>query len=626
MISDSILRFIVEDDDEEPVKDILGLAHFAEPSWEGRPEDRDVLYDELGRQMASSRNLRGLRTWVRQYPIQSVEIRRKGESEHSDGAMLVRFMNGWYCVTHWSSYSVLTNSLRNWRNLEGAKLIVNGQDAGKIGYRNPALQEAMEEEELADLLGDYSLTGQVSADSVWKQVASNRWVFQQNSHQRLDLSVDTETGQWTAQVMFDEMYLSRFVGNEEEMKAKLREYGYMPGEEYHQAMVLHNRSKQVREGLDDEDDMKDVTLPGHNVQVNDEQWSRYGHDAVWSCQVEQNKWWKVGTTAQYPDFSVGTPYPTKGGTGFNPHMNDDPDPAMLHAVLSAVVVAAKEKGFDRVSFVKSTPRVYDAMEEAVGSLEKDGLIKITGYSGAVIQASLRGGLGEAMEDEDDLKDVIFPNEELTLSQIKALAPDFFDRKTTKFFGTKQVYKYPGNYIVLKNVKAYRPATAFGHPQTRTSFVIYQLTRNDERPDLLYKGEAADLDEAKDMIKRGDFRTRLQRAQDFVREGMEDDPLFMELPRIESVHVVGRNWWRRGAGGNYYRADIYVNGEKVTTLPEQGGSDQQYLYDAFDWLESNGYIQRIRSKNGSPEWPRTVAERLGFKLSYEAYPVKRERDL
>ncbi|MGV0949243.1 MAG: 2'-5' RNA ligase family protein [Azonexus sp.] len=41
----------------------------------------------------------------------------------------------------WCSYGVLKWALRNWRNLYGATLFVDGQEAGTVSYRNPALAE-----------------------------------------------------------------------------------------------------------------------------------------------------------------------------------------------------------------------------------------------------------------------------------------------------------------------------------------------------------------------------------------------------------------------------------------------------------------------------------------------------
>lgn len=41
----------------------------------------------------------------------------------------------------WACFDVLKWSLRNWRNLYGVPLFVNGEPAGKVDYRNPALAE-----------------------------------------------------------------------------------------------------------------------------------------------------------------------------------------------------------------------------------------------------------------------------------------------------------------------------------------------------------------------------------------------------------------------------------------------------------------------------------------------------
>jgi hypothetical protein len=43
--------------------------------------------------------------------------------------------------SQWASYWVLKNALRNWRNLYGVPLFVDGVESGVVGYRNPALIE-----------------------------------------------------------------------------------------------------------------------------------------------------------------------------------------------------------------------------------------------------------------------------------------------------------------------------------------------------------------------------------------------------------------------------------------------------------------------------------------------------
>jgi hypothetical protein len=97
-------------------------------------------------------------------------------------------------------------------------------------------------------------------------------------------------------------------------------------------------------------------------------------------------------------------------------------------------------------------------------------------------------------------------------------------------------------------------------------------------------------------------------------------------KIDSIHVVGRRWFQRTYGNTYHVADIYVNDKLVHTTPMEYGYGDQFQWTAAQWLEDNGYIKRERSKNGScdPMW--VVAERMGFKYSYEVYDVRRQRDL
>ena len=71
----------------------------------------------------------------------------------------------------------------------------------------------------------------------------------------------------------------------------------------------------------------------------------------------------------------------------------------------------------------------------------------------------------------------------------------------------------------------------------------------------------------------------------------DDPstfIKQEIARradVKKIEICGRNWWRRGAGGNYCRAYIYINDKLVHTTPVMGGSSEHYLQMATDWLRS-----------------------------------------
>jgi hypothetical protein len=131
-----ILDFLLEDE-EETLKDILDPS---EIGWGMQPGDELYLYDQHGNRIRRSRNLAGIRRYVARWPVKQVEIkvieRPRGDTE---GGVRIDFTNGYYWVGRFADYHVLKWALRNWRNLYGAKLIVNDQDAGQISYRNPAL-------------------------------------------------------------------------------------------------------------------------------------------------------------------------------------------------------------------------------------------------------------------------------------------------------------------------------------------------------------------------------------------------------------------------------------------------------------------------------------------------------
>jgi hypothetical protein len=87
---------------------------------------------------------------VGQYPAEGVYIWNiKGSSGWSKGRIVVVLSlpqgygnprKEWPIQQNWASYEVLRDSLRTWRNLQGASLFINGVPAGKVGYRNPALR------------------------------------------------------------------------------------------------------------------------------------------------------------------------------------------------------------------------------------------------------------------------------------------------------------------------------------------------------------------------------------------------------------------------------------------------------------------------------------------------------
>lgn len=111
----------------------------------------------------------------------------------------------------------------------------------------------------------------------------------------------------------------------------------------------------------------------------------------------------------------------------------------------------------------------------------------------------------------------------------------------------------------------------------------------------------------------------------------DDPdtiLKQEVERrsepIKKLEVRGRRWFRRGAGGVYCKAYIYINDKLVHVTPEQYGYGDHYLTLAKDWLMRNGYLVGLLDDERDPLW--TLRDRHKIDLQYGVVDVARERDL
>lgn len=105
------------------------------------------IYNKDSEVVSKSKNLRGIRRAVGTFPVEFVRIYKAADGS---GVMRVEFkkyvnttmfslLYPSYCVIPWGSFAVLCNSLRNWRNLYGVKLYVNGISQGLIGYDNAIL-------------------------------------------------------------------------------------------------------------------------------------------------------------------------------------------------------------------------------------------------------------------------------------------------------------------------------------------------------------------------------------------------------------------------------------------------------------------------------------------------------
>lgn len=102
-------------------------------------------------------------------------------------------------------------------------------------------------------------------------------------------------------------------------------------------------------------------------------------------------------------------------------------------------------------------------------------------------------------DPSELASSLEPSGQYSLSEIKALVPEFFSRSNTKVFGTRKVWlRQPGNHIILQNSKKNRYGT------TETDYVVYQL--------VFYGPE----ERSADLMWRGSFKLR-EWATDFARK-------------------------------------------------------------------------------------------------------------
>jgi hypothetical protein len=98
--------------------------------------------------------------------------------------------------------------------------------------------------------------------------------------------------------------------------------------------------------------------------------------------------------------------------------------------------------------------------------------------------------------------------------------------------------------------------------------------------------------------------------------------------MKTLRVEGRRWFNRLKGNTYYSARCYLDDKYVGGIDYGYGYDEQYLWDAFKWLEANGHITPPRLTNGREyvEAPWQWAERVGVKLLSSAVDVKRKKDL
>ena len=92
-----------------------------------------VVTDRNGKTVNQSRNLRGIREYVRKNLIKELKIK---EIEQRKGHIEIYFDNGAYFQTVFESFTVLKQFVRQWRSVYGCRLSVNNESYGNIRYNN----------------------------------------------------------------------------------------------------------------------------------------------------------------------------------------------------------------------------------------------------------------------------------------------------------------------------------------------------------------------------------------------------------------------------------------------------------------------------------------------------------
>lgn len=93
----------------------------------------EVIRDKYGNPIKTSRNLRGIREYVSDHIIKFLAIHRIARGR---GKLEILFEDKSSYETNFESYIVLKDFVRKWRNVYGSPLIVNGEEAGEVGFYN----------------------------------------------------------------------------------------------------------------------------------------------------------------------------------------------------------------------------------------------------------------------------------------------------------------------------------------------------------------------------------------------------------------------------------------------------------------------------------------------------------
>lgn len=95
----------------------------------------ETIRDKNGDIIQQSRNLAGIRRYVGKNLIKTLDVcLLDGEGT---GQLSILFDNACSFQTNFASYQILCNFVRNWRNVYGAPLSINGVASGKVCKSNP---------------------------------------------------------------------------------------------------------------------------------------------------------------------------------------------------------------------------------------------------------------------------------------------------------------------------------------------------------------------------------------------------------------------------------------------------------------------------------------------------------
>ena len=94
-------------------------------------------------------------------------------------------------------------------------------------------------------------------------------------------------------------------------------------------------------------------------------------------------------------------------------------------------------------------------------------------------------------------------------------------------------------------------------------------------------------------------------------------------KVTSITVIGRRWFRKGAGHTYHTVEILVNGEFVHKSERTYGYGNQYEYTAKDWLVKEGYLEMEGHSPDSLSW---CCREQGITYNAVGIDVSRKADL